>query len=233
VRDEELRSRLQALAVVGQTAARPVTIAAVRRRSRRKVQSGVVMVLAGVLVAGTGVQLLADAADRRSSGPVPPVAPPAGPPAAVAPNSFVGQVGSGSARQTVIIDASTGRIVRQVPGSDRQSILAADAVVSPDLRSEYVPTNSPTAACQPSWTQIDLATGARRPAFGGLTGVGQFSLSADGRWLAYVHTAPPRPGTTPRIGPNCRTEQLVVRELASGRQRAWTIPSGASVHEVR
>jgi hypothetical protein len=186
-----------------------------------------------VLVAGTGVQLLADAADRRSSSPVPPVAPPAGPSAAVAPNSFVGQVGSGSARQTVIIDASTGRIVRQVPGSDRQSILAADAVVSPDLRSEYVPTNSPTAACQPSWTQIDLATGARRPAFGGLTGVGQFSLSADGRWLAYVHTTPPGPGTTPRIGPNCRTEQLVVRELASGRQRAWTIPSGASVHEVQ
>jgi hypothetical protein len=230
VRDEQLRARLQALAAAGQTAARPATIAAVRRRSRRKVQSGMVVVLAGVLVAAASVQLFADAAHRRSIGPVPPVAPPAGPPAAVAPNSFVGQVGSGPTRHTVIIDARTGRIVRQVPGSERQAILAADAVISPDLRSEYIPTTnpSPAAACQPSWTQIDLASGARRPAFGGLTGVGEFSLSADGRFLAYVHTT--GPGT-----PNgaCRMEQLVVRELASGRQRAWTIPPGASVHEVQ
>ena len=235
MRDEELRSRLQALAVAGQAAARPTTIAAVRRRSRRKVQSGIVMVLAGLLVAGAGVQLLADTAQRRSIGPVPPVAPPAGPPAAVAPDSFVGQVGSGPARRTVIIDARTGRIVRQVPGSDRQSDLAADAVVSPDLRSEYIPATSstPTAACQPSWTQIDLASGARRAAFGGLTGVGEFSLSADGRWLAFVHTTPPGPGSTPRIGSNCRTEQLVVRELASGRQRGWTIPPGVLVEQVQ
>jgi NAD(P)H-hydrate repair Nnr-like enzyme with NAD(P)H-hydrate dehydratase domain len=119
VRDEELRSRLQALAVAGQASARPATMAAVRRRSRRKVQGGIVLVLAGALVAGVGTQLLADAAYRRGSGPVPPVAPPAGPPAAVAPTSFVGQVGSGPARHTVIVDARTGRVVRQVPGSER------------------------------------------------------------------------------------------------------------------
>jgi hypothetical protein len=158
-------------------------LAAVRRRSRRKVQGGIVLVLAGALVAGVGTQLLADAAYRRGSGPVAPVAPPAGPPAAVAPTSFVGQVGSGPARHTVIVDARTGRVVRQVPGSERQSDLAADAVVSRDLSGEYIPTTnpSPTAACQPSWTQVDLASGARRPAFGGLAGVGEFSLSADGR----------------------------------------------------
>ncbi len=239
MRDEELRSRLQALAVAGQAAAEPATAAAVRRRGRRKVQGGVVMVLVGLLVAGGGVQLLSGAGHRRSIGPVPPVAPPAGrsagPPAAVAPNTFVGQVGDGPTRHTVIIDARTGRIVRQVPGSDRQSDLAADAVVGPDLRTMYLPTTSPgsTATCDPSWTQVDLATGARQPAFGGLTGVGQFSLSADGRSLAYVHTTP---GGTTGIGipviPRCRTE-LVVRELASGRQRVWTIPPGVSVHDLQ
>jgi len=234
MRDEELRARLQALAGAGQAAARPATVAAVRRRSRRKVQGGVVLVLAGLLAAGAVEQLLADAGQRRSSVPAPPVAPPAGPPAAVAPTTFVGQVGDGPTKRTVVIDATTGRITRQVPGSDRGSDLAADAVVSPDLRSEYLPTTrpSPTAACDPSWTRVDLATGARQPAFGGLTGVGEFSLSADGRSLAFVHTTPPGPGTRPRIGPNCRTE-LVVRELASGRQRTWTIPPGASVDQVQ
>jgi len=239
VREEELRSRLQALAVAGQVAADPAAVAAVRRRGRRKVQGGMVLVLVGLLLAGAGVQLLSDAGHRRSVGPVPPVAPPpgplAGPPAAVAPKTFVGQVGSGSSRRTVIIDAGTGTIVRQVPGSDHQSDLAADAVVSPDLRTMYLPATSPSqaAGCDPSWTQVDLATGVRRPAFGGLSGVAQFSLSADGRSVAYVHTTP---GGIAGIGipviPRCRTE-LVVRELASGRQRVWTIPPGVSVHELQ
>jgi hypothetical protein len=234
VRDEELRSRLQALAGAGQAAARPTTIAAVRRRGRRKVQGRIVVVLAGVLVAGASVQLLADAAYRRGSGPVPPVAPPTGPPAAVAPTTFVGQVGSGPTKHTVIIDARTGKVLRQVPGTDRQSNLAADAVVGPDLRTMYLPTGGPvpTAVCDRSWTQVDLATGTRRPAFGGLTGVGEFSLSTDGRFLAYVHTT--GPGTpNGAFETSCHTEQLIVRELTSGRQRVWTIPSGASVHEVQ
>ena len=233
--DEELRSRLQALAVAGQVAAKPASIAAVRRRGRRKVQGGVVLVLVGLLLAGGGVQLLSEAGHRRSIGPVLPVAPPAGPsvgpPAAVAPTTFVGQVGDGPAKHTVIIDARTGRIVRQVPGPDRQSDLAADVVVSPDLRTMYLPTTSPgpTAGCDRSWTQVDLATGARQPAFGGLAGVGQFSLSADGRWLAYVHTAPGGTLNRSRFEVSCHTERLVVRELANGRQRVLTIPPGVSV----
>jgi hypothetical protein len=228
MRDEELRSRLQALAVAGQVAPNPAAIAAVRRRVRRKVQGGMVMVLVGLLLVGVGVRLGSEAIHRRSAGPVPVIAPPAGPPAAVAPKTFVGQVGNGSARQTVIIDAGTGRIVRQVPGSKRQTAMAVDAVLGPDLRTMYLPDtgSSPTAACDSTWTQVDLATGTRRPAFGGLKGVGQFSLSADGSSVAFVHTTPAGTGTLG--GSSCHTE-VVVRALASGAQRVWTIPPGASL----
>jgi WD40-like Beta Propeller Repeat len=160
------------------------------------------------------------------------VSPPVGPPAAVAPKTFVGQVGNGSSRHTVIIDATTGRIVRQVPGSARQSELAVDAVVSPDLRSMYLNTTGPfpTDACDSTWTQVDLATGARHPAFGGLEGVGQFSLSADGRWLAFVHTTPARSGAPG--APSCHTE-VVVRALPSGERRVWTIPPGVSLEALQ
>jgi hypothetical protein len=230
MRDEELRSRLQALAAAGQVDPTPTAIAAVRRRLRRKVQSGVV-VLVGLLLTGVGVRLGAEAIHRRDGGPAPVIAPPAGPPAAVAPNTFVAQVGSGSARQTVIIDATTGRIVRQVPGSKRQTAMAVDAVLSPDLRSMYLDSTRPfpTGPCDQAWTQVDLATGARRPAFGGLKGVGPFSLSADGRSLAFVHLTRARVGTS---GPTCDTE-VVVRALASGKRRVWTIPPGMSVEGLQ
>jgi hypothetical protein len=232
MREEELRSRLRALAVAGRVDPTPATIAAVRRRGRRKVQGGVVVVLVGLLLAGVGVRLGSEAIQRRSVGPAPVIAPPSGPPAAVAPKTFVGQVGSGSARQTVVIDARTGRIVRQVPGSKRQSERAADAVVSPDLRSMYLDTTGPfpTAPCDQAWTQVDLATGARHPAFGGLKGVGGFSLSADGRSLAFVHLTPA--GTGGLGGSSCHTE-VVVRVLASGEQRVWTIPPGMSVEGLQ
>jgi hypothetical protein len=236
VLDEELRSRLQALAVAGQATANPATKAAVRRRGRRKVQGGVVTVVVfGLLLAAVGMQVRSELGQRRSVGPVPPVAPPAGLPAAVAPTTFVGQVGNGATRHTAIIDARTGRILRHVPGTERRSDLATDAVVGPDLGAIYLPTDgsSPTAACDRGWTQVDLTTGTRRPAFGGLTGVREFSLSADGRWLAFVHTTGPGTPNRAAFGTSCRTEQLVVRELASGWQRVWTIPPGASVEQVQ
>ena len=232
MREEELRSRLQALAVAGRAAPEPTAIGAVRRRARRKLQGATALVLVAVVVAVGGVRLATEAADRPSIAPVSPVAPPPGPPAAAAPVSFVGQVGDGSNRQTVIIDASTGRIRRQVPGTDRQTDQVADAVVGPDLRSLYLPAAGPGAAstCDGGWTQVDLATGARRPAFGGLTGVGEFSLSADGQTLAYLHTS--APGAMDRTQFQCHTE-LVVRELASGRQQVWTIPPGGSVQGLQ
>ena len=230
MRDEELHSRLRALAEAGQVDWTPATLAAVRRRSRRKVQGGLAVVLVGVLLAGVGVRLGSEAIHRRGIGPAPVIAPPVGP-AAVAPKTFVGQVGSGAARQTVIIDATTGRVVRQVPNSERQSEQVVDALVSPDLRSMYLDTAGrfPTGPCDGAWTQVDLATGARRPAFGGLRGVGQFSLSADGTSLAFVHLTRARAGTP---GPTCDTE-VVVRALASGGQRVWTIPPGMSVEELQ
>ena len=215
MREEELRSRLQALAVAGRAAPEPADIGAVHRRARRKLRVGTALALAGLLVAVGGVRLASELGDRRGVSPVPPVAPPAGPPAAVAPTTFVGQVGDGSRRRTVIIEASTGQVVREVPGSERQSDLATDAVVAPDLRTMYLPAAGPSwaPACDADWTQVDLTTGAHQPAFGGLKGVGEFSLSADGLTLAYV---------------SCDKE-LVVRQLASGQQRTWTIPPGATV----
>ena len=234
MREEELRSRLQALAVTGRVAPEPTAIGAVRRRARRKLQGATALVLVALVGAVGGVRLTTEAADRPSIAPVSPVAPPSGPPAVVAPASFVGQVGDGTSRRTVIVDARTGRVLRQVPGTDRQTDHVADAVVGPDLRSLYLPAAGPSAgaSCDGGWTQVDLATGARRPAFGGLTGVGEFSLSADGRTLAYLHTTGPATLDRANFGMQCHTE-LVVRELASGRQRVWTIPPGGSVQGLQ
>jgi hypothetical protein len=233
MREEELRSRLQALAVAGRGTPEPAAFGAVRRRARRKLQGAAALVV-GLVVAVAGVWLAADAVRRPGATPVAPVAPPAGPPAVVAPTSFVAQVGDGASRRTVIVEATTGRVVRQVPGSERRSELTADAVVGPDLRSVYLPaaTPGPGGACDAGWTQVDLATGARRPAFAGLTGVGEFSLSADGRTLAYVHTTAPTTLDRSQFRMRCQTE-LVVRELASGRQRVWTIPPGATVRGIQ
>jgi hypothetical protein len=231
MREEQLRSRLQALAASGQAAPEPAAIGAVRRRARRKLQSGTLLVLVVLLVAAGGVRLALGAGDRPGAGPVVPVAPPAGPPAAVAPATFVGQVGEPGSRRTAIIDARTGRVVREVPGSSRQTELATDAVVAPDLRSMYLPPGA-ASGCGAGWTRVDLATGARQRAFGGLEGVGEFSLSADGRTLAYLHLT--GPGTLDRLlsDESCRAE-LVVRELASGRQRVWTVPPGVSVEGLQ
>jgi hypothetical protein len=233
MRDEELRSRLQALAVAGQAAPEPA-IGAVRRRGRRKLQGRVALALVGLLTVVGGVQLASEGLDRSRLGPVPPVVAPSGPPAAVAPATFVGQVSDGPSRRTVIVDAGSGKVVHQVPGSERRSELATDAVVAPDLRSMYLPATGPggASACDAGWTQVDLATGARRPAFGGLTGVGAFSLSADGRTLAYLHTTGPPVLDEARFQMACRSE-LVVRDLAGGSQRVWTVPSGVSVEGLQ
>ena len=234
MREEELRSRLQALAAAGRGTPEPAALGAVRRRARLRLLGGTALVLVGLLVAVGGVRLASEVDHRPSIAPVVPVAPPAGPPAAVAPTTFVGQGGDGSSRRTVIVDARTGRVVRQVPGTDRQSEQAADAVVGPDLRSMYLPAATAGAAtsCDAAWTQVDLASGARQPAFGGLTGVGEFSLSADGRTLAYLHTTTSGTLDRAQFQMGCQTE-LVVRELASGRQRTWMIPPGAIVRGLQ
>jgi dipeptidyl aminopeptidase/acylaminoacyl peptidase len=230
MREEELRSRLQALATAGRVTPEPVALGAVRRRGRRKLQGAVALVVGLLVVAVGGVRLASEVGDRPGIAPVTPVAPVApssGRPAAVAPGSFVGQVGDGASRRTVVINATTGAVVREVPGTERRSELAADAVVAPDLRSMYLPNGA--SGCEPpAWTEVDLASGVRRPAFGGLKGVGEFSLSADGRTLAYLHTS--APGAADRM--RCHAE-LVVRELASGRQRTWTLPSGATVRGLQ
>jgi DNA-binding beta-propeller fold protein YncE len=232
--DQELRSRLQALAAAGRVAPDPAAFGAVRRRGRRKLQGATALVLVGLLAVVGGVRLASETFQRPGARPIVPVAPPAGPPAAVAPATFVGQVGDGDNRRTVIIDARTGRVVREVPGSARRSDVVGDVVVDPDLRSMYLPADRSGLAstCDAGWTQVDLATGARQPAFGGLAGVGEFSLSADGQTLAYLHTAAPATLDYANFHTRCRTE-LVVRELAGGRQRVWTIPPDTTVQGLQ
>jgi hypothetical protein len=62
--------------------------------------------------------------------------------------------------------------------------------------------------------------------------VGEFSLSADGRILAYVHISGPATLDQAHFQMRCHTE-LVVRELVSGHQRVWAVPTGGSVQGVQ
>lgn len=233
MREEELRSRLQALAIAGRPAPEPAAFRAVRRRARRKLQGAMALVVSLLVVVG-GVWLAAEAGRWPGATPAPPVLQPSGPPAAVAPATFVGQVGDGPRKRTAIVDARTGEVVREVPGTDRRSEAIADVVVAPDVRSMYLPAAGPggASACDAGWTQVDLATGARQPAFGGLTGVGAFSLSADGRTLAYLHTTAPPVLNEAQMRMACRSE-LVVRDLATGGQRVWTVPPRVSVEGLQ
>ena len=107
-----------------------------------------------------------------------------------APASWARSATAAAADQ--IIDASTGRVLRQVPGTDRQTDQVADAVVGPDLRSLYLPAAGPSAAStvtaagpRSTWPPSPAAR------LRGPTGVGEFSLSADGQTLAYLHTSAP------------------------------------------
>ena len=217
MREEELRSRLQALAVAGRGTPEPTAFGAVRRRARRKLQGAAALVV-GLVVAVAGVWLAADAARRPGATPVVPVAPPSGPPAAVAPDTFVAQVGDGASRRTVIVDARTGRVVRQVPGTQRQADVAADAVVAPDLRSMYLPaaTAGAAASCDAGWTQVDLANGRRQPAFGGLTFI-VFAGVTDAALLYIEATALAH---APRAEP--RRQELLELDLSGTRSAATT-----------
>jgi hypothetical protein len=138
----------------------PAAFVAVRRRGRRKLEGATALVLAALVVAVGGVRLASEVDHRPGVSPVLPVAPPAGPPAAVAPTTFVGQVGDGDSRRTVIIDAGTGRVVREVSGSAGPSDQIADVVVGPDLRSMYLPGDG---SCNAGWTRLDLVTVTWRP----------------------------------------------------------------------
>jgi hypothetical protein len=190
---------------------------ALRRRVQVTVAVGAVLLILGGVVA---VRLLPLAA--------PAVVPPAGPPAAGAPRTFVGQIVRNGKPQTAIIDVNSGRIVRLVPGVERvlerRPARSLPIVLSPDLRTMYVWGGSTPPQCGTiKWTQVDLATGATRPAFGGLTGLTTFSLSADGRSMAFVRM------TAPSSADAFCPRELVVRDLATGRQRVWTIPAHGDV----
>jgi dipeptidyl aminopeptidase/acylaminoacyl peptidase len=188
---------------------------ALRRRVQVSVAVGTVLLIVGGVVA---VRLLPNAA--------PAVVAPAGPPAADTPRTFVGQLVSGTGKsQLAIIDVRSGRIVHRVPGWERWPAGTIPVAISPDLRSAYLMgrATSKLPCGSIPFQRVDLQSGATHPVFTRLAGLWYFTLSADGRSIAYVRMTDPN--TTEPICP----AELVVRDLATGRQRVWTIPHHGSI----
>jgi hypothetical protein len=184
--------------------------AVLRRRVQVTVAVGAVLLILGGVVA---VRLLPLAA--------PAVVPPVGPPAAAEPRTFIGQLVSDTGKsQLAIIDVRSGRIVHMVPGWERWPAGTTPVAISPDLRSAYLMGRTTSKlSCGPiPFQQVNLQSGATHPVFTRLTGLWYFTLSVDGRSIAYVRITDPN--TTETICP----AELVVRDLATGRQRVWTIP---------
>lgn len=186
-----------------------------RRRAQITATVGAVaLIVGGVLTA----RLLPNAA--------PAAVPPTRPPAAAEPRTFVGQLVSDTGKsQLAIIDVRSGRIVHRVPGWERWPAGTTPVAISPDLRSAYLMgTTTSKLSCGPiPFQQVDLQSGATHPVFTRLAGLWFFTLSPDGRSIAYVRMTDPN--TTETICP----AELVVRDLATGRQRVWTIPHHGSI----
>jgi hypothetical protein len=186
-----------------------------RRRVQVSVAVGAVLLIVGGVVA---VRLLPNAA--------PSVMAPTPPPAAAEPRTFIGQLVSDTGKsQLAIIDVRSGQIVHMVPGWERWPAGTIPVAISPDLRSAYLMGRTTSKlSCGPiPFQQIDLQSGVTHPVFTRLTGLWYFTLSADGRSMAYVRMTDPT--TTEPICP----AELVVRDLATGRQRVWTIPQHADI----
>jgi hypothetical protein len=193
--DEELRTRLQALAAAGRQEPQASTLRAIRRRSRRKVRNALVLTVIGVLVVAGGVWLLPE--QRQNA--VVPVAP------GGAPATFLGQAQQDRIVRLAVIDTNTGQLRRWLPGA---TITGSIYAISPDLRKLYLYQRG-KEWCK-TWTEVDLTTGARGPAFAGRRVGLDPTPSPDGRSVAFL-------GCRPGSG-------LAVLHVVSGRQQAWTIP---------
>lgn len=192
--DEELRTRLQALAAAGQQEPQASTLEAIRRRSRRKVANALVLTLVGMLLVVGGVRLLPE--QRQDT--VVPVAPRG------APATFLGQTQQDRIVRLAVLDTNTGQLRSWLPGATITGLHA----ISPDLRKLYLYQRGKEFCT--TWTEVDLTTGARRPAFGGRRVGLDPTPSPDGRSVAFF-------GCRPGSG-------LAVLDVVSGRQQAWTIP---------
>jgi hypothetical protein len=195
--DEELRTRLQALAAAGQQEPQASTLEAVRRRSRRKLRNTLVMTVIGLLVVVGGVRLLPE--QRQDT--VVPVMP------GGAPATFLGQAQQDSTVRLAVLDTKTGQLRRWLPGA---TITGSIYAISPDLRKLFLYQRG-KEVCS-AWTEVDLTTGARGPAFGGRRVGLDPTPSPDGRLVAFL-------GCPPRSG-------LTVLDVVSGRQRVWRTPEG-------
>jgi hypothetical protein len=240
MRDDLLKEQLMSYARTAADAASQPGAAAIRRRARRHAQRVAALTVAGVLVAvglGVGIGLRRDHTTPTVDRPKPPVTslapvkPPAttpaptptstphpttttGPVAAGPPPSFVTLVGSPSPSapppRVAVVATSTGRVVRYLTGP---APAGGDWPTRPAL--------SPDRA----WVYYSLTGAGGRAAtyrvpFGGgpatkVTGTVGISLavSPDGSKLLL----------DARNGPRWRYG-LVVRDLASGRERFMAFP---------
>ena len=192
-----------------------------RRRVRRPIVAGVAIAcLLTVGVVATAVVIAHDPSDSGvrtapeiKTGPtqVPPLTFAAGVPetvdaAAPEPTSFLAAIGGGSER-VAVLSTATGRVERYVTPEPGSQTLAW---VSADQRTVYRTegcVGNPTASSR--WTAYDVATGASRAVFEDLPAAA-VAESPDGAKLAYLR------GCGPGI------DALVVRDVASGRERVWT-----------
>jgi hypothetical protein len=135
------------------------------------------------------------------------------------PNEFFASIGAGGER-TAVVTTATAKIVRYI--TPPSQILVR---VSTDRRTIYSPSdlaNRARVGCGRTWTAYDVATGTSAPAFSDLPDPVDVVASPDGHKVAYIRAF----GTTGTTG--CSHQQLVVRDVASGRERRWDTPPSPS-----
>jgi len=135
------------------------------------------------------------------------------------PTQFFAAIGAGGER-IALVNTATGR---RGPffTSPSQTLVR----FSNDHKTIYVPTpahkvrETPTLLfCGSAWTAINVATGASHPAYTDLGFPNDVVESPDGKKIAYV-------GPLLRnIAKGCQSEELVVRDKASGQERRWSAP---------
>jgi hypothetical protein len=238
MRDDLLKEQLMSYARTAADAASQPGAAAIRRRARRHAQRVAALTVAGVLVAvglGVGIGLRRDHTTPTVDQPKPPVTslapvkPPAttpsptpsstphpttttNPVAAGPPSSFVTVVGPPNPSvdrpsRVAVVATSTGQVIRYLTGAPPAGTAPSRPALSPDRGWVYY-----------SLTGTGGRAGTYRVPFGGgpatkVTGTAGISLavSPDGSKLLLDARGQLRYG-------------LVVRDLASGRERFMAFP---------
>jgi len=127
------------------------------------------------------------------------------------PTTFFASIGAGDERLTVVNVATGAHGPFLTSGSQALVRLSNDhkTIYAPDL-----------VGCGRGWTAIDVTTGRSQPAYTDLPNPSDVVESPDGSKLAYVRQAPSTRGGLP-----CGYEELVVRDIATKKERVWRAPA--------